>query len=200
MARRSDHSRPELAGLVLAAARDIVAGGGAASLTMRGIAARIGYAPGSIYNAVGDLEAVLLRVNAGTLDRLAERLAAALAAGGGDAHAAGVRLAETYMAFVAEQPLLWAAVLETGPAAGAALPEWYVASRQRPLAVVGEALRPLFPAAEDRQRAVVTLWAALQGLSGLAAGGNLAFAAPPAEVPAMARSLVRRFLTGRDSA
>src|SRR6185437_7160825 len=70
MARRSDHSRDELAALVIGGARDIAQEEGWRAVSMRGIATRIGYAPGSIYNAVGDIDAVLLRINADTLARL----------------------------------------------------------------------------------------------------------------------------------
>ena len=74
MARRSDHSRDQLAAMVVSAARDIVIAEGTAAVTMRKIAAAIGYAAGSIYNAVGDQDAVLRRVNAQTLEGLVARL------------------------------------------------------------------------------------------------------------------------------
>ena len=78
MARRADHTREELANLVVSAAEKLARKEGLRGVAMRRIAAEIGYAPGSIYNAVGDLDRVILRVNARTLERLRAHLARAV--------------------------------------------------------------------------------------------------------------------------
>jgi AcrR family transcriptional regulator len=199
MARRSDHSRDELAGLVIDAARAITAAEGWRGVTMRAIGTRIGYAPGSIYNAVGDLDAVLLRVNARTLAALGERLDSVARRGGPDATvlARAVAIADAYMKFVTENAQLWASVLERVPATEA-VPEWYAAPRARLVEIVAEAIAPLYPNAKARRRAVVALWAALHGVAALAVGGNLAFAATNLDPRDIARSIVLRYLTGAE--
>jgi AcrR family transcriptional regulator len=198
MVRRSDHSRDELAGLVIEAARAIIAQEGARGVTMRRIAAQIGYAAGSIYNAVGDIDAVLLRVNAGTLAGLVAKLETAIGRAGAlaDAVALALLIAETYMGYVATNTRLWAALLERPPAPDSLVPEWYAAPRARLVEIVASVLAPLYPDIAARRRAVVALWAAMQGVASLASGGNLAFAASGLDPGDIARSIVLRYLTG----
>jgi len=202
LARRSDHSREELSELVIQAAAAIAAAEGWQAVTMRAIAGRIGYDPGSIYNAVGDLDAVLLRVNAATLEALAAQLEAVLRRFGPEADitARALAIADGYMQFVAKNRRLWASVLERVPAADAAVPDWYAAPRTRLIETVSAAIAPLYPNAKARRRAVVALWAALQGVAALATGGNLAFAAGEIDARDIARSIVQRYLTGSETA
>ena len=202
MARRSDHSREELAGLVREAARAIAAIEGWRGVTMRAIATRIGYAPGSIYNAVGDLDAVLLRVNAGTLEDLGGWVEDAVRRCGPDAAVIqrALAIADSYMRFVTENARLWASVLERVPAADSPVSDWYAAPRARLIEIVAASIAPLYPEAKARRRAVVALWAALQGVASLAAGGNLAFAATNLDPRDIARSIVLRYLTGQEPA
>src|SRR3982751_4334159 len=70
MARRKDHSREELKALILDAAWKIVGREGLSGLSARGIAAEIGYAPGTIYNLVNSMDEVGQQVCGRTLDEL----------------------------------------------------------------------------------------------------------------------------------
>jgi AcrR family transcriptional regulator len=196
MARRSDHSRDELAAMVVGGARAIVRDEGWRAVSMRGIAARIGYAPGSIYNAVGDIDAVLLRVNAQTLSDLAEHLDAAVAQTRPGADGA-LAVADAYMRFVTGHARLWAALIERPPPQPA--PAWYAAPRARLVESVARVIAPAFPDPAQRRRAVVALWAALQGVATLAVGGNLAFAGDDLDPCIIARAIVRRYLSGSES-
>ena len=204
MARRSDHSRAELADLVIAAARGIAAADGARAVTMRRIATAVGYVPGSIYNAVGDLDDVLQRVNADTLVRLGAALEQAVsdspsgASGAAGAIATVLRFAGAYMRFVAAEPHLWAAVIDHPPKPDRVVPEWYAQPRARLIEIGEAAIGPLFPDLAARRRAVITLWAALQGVAALTAGGNLRFVLPDGDAADIARALVLRYLTGSE--
>lgn len=195
MARRSDHSREELAAMVIAAARAVTEENGWRAVSMRGIAARIGYTPGSIYNAVGDIDAVLLRVNSGTLTQLAARLEAAIMQVRPGVDAA-LATADAYMTFVMTHALLWAALIEWPPPAPA--PDWYTQPRTRLIEIVAAAIAPIFPDTAERRRAVLALWAALQGVASLAVGGNLDFAGADTDPHDIARSIVRRYLSGNE--
>jgi AcrR family transcriptional regulator len=195
MARRSDHSRDELAAMVIAGARGIARDEGWRAVSMRGIATRIGYAPGSIYNAVGDIDEVLLRVNADTLARLAAQLETAVE-GLSPGVDGALALADAYMTFVTGNARLWGALIERTPPVPA--PDWYAAPRTRLVEIVAQMIGPVFPGAADSRRAILALWAALQGVASLAIGGNLAFAGADLEPHAIARSIVRRYLTGSD--
>ena len=198
MARRSDHSRDELATLVLDSARKIIMEGGVEAVTMRKVGAMIGYAPGSIYNAVGDLDAVLREVNAMTLRDLVIQLEETLARYRTGTIDCALMIAENYVDFVTRRPRLWAALLARPPERGEAVPDSYAQPRARLIEIVATAIGPLFPDGAARQTAVVALWAALQGVASLAIGGNYQFIAVELSPKEIARSIVRRYLTGTD--
>ena len=189
---RGDLDRAGFVALVCEAAEGIVRDQGVRALGMRPLAAAIGYAPNSIYNAVGDLDAVLLRVNARTFGRLKAALAAALDPDA-PARANAAALASAYLAFVAADPAVWSLVSEYTPARGAAAPEWYWEALAGATDLVDATLAPLLPDAAERAQAVAALWASLHGLASLSTSGKLGALtdAAPAD---LARMLVARFL------
>ncbi len=65
MARRADHTREELAGLVVGAAEDLARREGLRGVAMRRIATEIGYAPGSIYSQLPHIAPDALPFRAG---------------------------------------------------------------------------------------------------------------------------------------
>lgn len=196
VARRSDHSREELAALVIEAARKIVIEEGADAVTMRKLGAMIGYAPGSIYNAVGDLEAVHREVNAMTLNDMVAMLEGVLVAHQPGRIECALAIAEHYVDFVTQNPRLWAGLLAQPPQPGAPLTQSYARPRARLIEIVATAIAPRFTDDLSRRRAVVALWAALQGVASLSIGGNFQFIASDLAPKDIARSIVRRYLTG----
>ena len=111
MARRVDHTRDELAALVVGAAETLAREEGLRGLGMRRIATAIGYAPGSIYNAVGDFDEVVLRVNARTLGRLRDHLADVVDPARPPLDNA-LAVSDGYLDFVMRQPRLWGLIFE----------------------------------------------------------------------------------------
>lgn len=179
---------------VVEAAEAIARAEGLRGLGMRRLAAAIGYAPNSIYHAVGDLDQVVLRVNARTFARLRAALGAAVAVQD-PPRARALALAEAYLGFVAAEPKLWGLVAEHALPSGSAFPDWYAEALADTIGLVDAVLEPLLPEAAERARAVAALWASLHGLASLSTSGKLAVltAEPPA---ALARLLVARFLDG----
>jgi AcrR family transcriptional regulator len=182
--------------LVLEAARAIVIAEGPAGVTMRKIAGQIGYAAGSIYNAVGDQAVVLRHVNAQTLRELVAALESAVGSAGfapGDIRRAEV-IAEAYIDYVVAHARLWAALLERPPLPGEEVPEFYARPRARLVEMVAEAIAPFFKDPSELRDSVVALWSALQGIASLAAGGNVSFLGDGIDPKRVARTLVRRYL------
>jgi AcrR family transcriptional regulator len=175
----------------------LVTKGGRQVVTARAIANAIGYAPGSIYNAVGDLNQVFLRVNASTLNALADELEGVVAStrSANEPSRVVLDVAERYMRFVTSHDRLWAAVLEPRLSV-APPPAWYASTRKRLAKLVDSILVPFFPNASERYRAGVSLWAALQGVAALAISGNLEFDAGQLDPIDIAHSIVRRYLSG----
>lgn len=189
---RGELDREGFVGLVIDTAEGLARAEGLRGLGMRKLAAAVGYAPNSIYHAVGDLDQVLLRVNARTFSRLHNALVAAISPDASPRENA-LNVAQAYLAFVAEAPLLWSLVPEHALPAGAVFPEWYEAALSRTTGLVDAVLAPLLPDAAERGRAVAVLWASLHGLASLSTSGKLAVLT--AETPgALARMLVGRFL------
>ncbi|MBX9933812.1 MAG: WHG domain-containing protein [Methylobacterium sp.] len=190
---RGEHSRDEFAALVTKAAESLVRAEGPRGLGMRRLAQAIGYAPNSIYNAVGDLDAVAMRVNARTLARLHAALSGSVQPDR-PARDNALAVADTYLAFVAADPKVWSLVFEHSLAPDSAFPEWYAAALAQATDLVDRVLQPLIPDAAERRQAVATLWAGLHGLASLSTSNKLAVLTP--EPPRdLARLLVRRFLS-----
>jgi AcrR family transcriptional regulator len=178
--------------LVAGAAESLVRNEGYRALGMRRLAAAIGYAPNSIYNAVGDLDQVVLRVNARTLARLHTALSAVI-----DPERAArdnaLALADAYLVFVAADPRVWSLLFEHLVAPDQPFPDWYAAALAEPVMLVDTVLAPLIAPADERRRAVAALWAALHGLASLSTSRKLAVLTPDPPQD-LARLLVGRFL------
>lgn len=170
---RGDHNREEFLTFVTDVAERIAATEGLRGLGLRKIASAVGYAPNSIYNAIGDLDDVVLRVNARTLDRLRLHLESEIAPGA-EAATTILRLAHAYLGFVLAQPRLWTLLFEHMLPEGRASPSWFDAALTRLTAVVDRELEPLLADRMQRNRAVAALWAALHGIASLATSGKLA--------------------------
>ena len=197
MARRSDHSRAQLAELVLDAARTLASADGLRGVTMRSIAGLIGYAPGSIYNAVGDLDAVLIRLRADTLTRLADMIEALLSDQPNLAPLPrALVVADAYLDFVTSNMRLWSVMFDHRMPETAPLPQSFEQARARPIHIVDTTLTPFFPNPAERRRATTALWAALQGVAALTVAKNLTAADETATPHDIARSLVLRYLSG----
>jgi len=197
VARRREHTREEMAELVVAAAEEIGAREGLEGITMRRLAAAVGYAPNSIYHSVGDMDEVILRLNARTLARLHRALRRRLAVRGSPEDAA-LAIADGYMAFVGRNHRLWSILVDYTRRDPGPLPDWYAEALSRPLALVGDVLAPFFADPEDCRRSVAALWAALHGIASLSPSGKLGMVTAE-EAPGLARLIVRRYLAGAAS-
>jgi AcrR family transcriptional regulator len=193
MARRSDHSREQLADMAVAAAAMLAERDGLRGVTARGVAREIGYTVGTLYNVFDNLDDVLLHMNAATMDALYEHVTAAPVEA--DPEQALRTLAQRYLDYVREHPRLWSAVIEFEPHAGAPAPEWYAAKAQRLVQLGEDAIAGLFgpgEAAALRRNAYV-LWSALYGVTALAQTTNL----PDSKAPnALIDTLVTTYLAG----
>ena len=69
MARPTKHTADDVTRMVVDAAEALARQEGLRGLSLRKIAAEVGYAPGSLYNVIGDLDDIVLHFNARTLDR-----------------------------------------------------------------------------------------------------------------------------------
>src|ERR1700722_4743744 len=108
--------RHELREALVAAARRFIAEKGYAALRARDLAAEVGCAVGSIYNAFPDIDALILAVKARTLDRLESGLISRLGpfstGAPEEALARFLDLAREYVDFAEQNWRLWSQAFE----------------------------------------------------------------------------------------
>jgi AcrR family transcriptional regulator len=163
--------RDRLRAALVAAAEDSIAKGGLGEMRARTLAEKAGCAVGAIYNAVEDLDELVLLANMRTLAALERDLTAACEAGDHvsngveSAIAQLVRLAHGYLAFAAANTPRWRALFDH-QMPGREVPEWYRNEQYRLFRHVEEPLRVLQPRASPKRRALLarSLFSAVHGL------------------------------------
>jgi AcrR family transcriptional regulator len=199
MAGRKPLDRDKISTDVLDRAAAIIAERGVSALNARELAQGAGIAVGTLYNIYGNLDRLVLRVNARTLDRLCDRLEAeALEADSPFDQMAA--MARAYIDFADEQPLVWRSVFDHQSAGDSARADWYSSSIERIATLAIRILSPIFPANQTRaaRRVATIIWAGVHGICALAQGGNLRHVTH-ADPKRLAEDLVRGYLAGIDS-
>lgn len=163
--------RAQLRDALVAAAERAIEREGLRGLRARALAEEVGCAVGAIYNAVADLDDLVLLVNARTLAALEGELVAAAGTteniGRPDAAVARlVRMALAYLDFAAAHTSRWRALFDHRMAAGQDIPDWYRKEQQRLFDYVENLLVEL-QAQESRVRRALlarSLFSAVHGL------------------------------------
>ena len=195
MARTAKHSKQELRDMALAAARAVIAEEGSRNVTVRAVAARMGYSVGTLYNIFEGLEELIAALNAETLDGLYDALSQAPITGKpeADLHA----LLDRYLDFVAANRREWTMMFDERLPEAKAPPAWYLEKVAQVFTLLGRMLSPLFAPGEeaDLTSAVRLLWIAMHGVWTLDAGGKL-FIVTNDPVEKVAHDMVDMFLAG----
>ena len=142
MGRRSDHSRAELADMILAEGQRHMADVGYAGFSAREVAKRIGYSIGTLYNVFGSHDLLVLAINVRTLERWADALRTGLHDASGDRIEA---MARAYFNFAAANPQAWAALYDHRMPPGQAVPDWYRAALAALLEIVFSEIERALP-------------------------------------------------------
>jgi AcrR family transcriptional regulator len=166
----TEERRAELRQRLLNAAERKLASDGFRALKARDLAAEAGCALGQIYNIYPDLDALIIAVNARTLDDLDERLLAAEGPVGlpaaEDARAVLVAQAEAYLDFARHNGNRWRAVFEHRLPRARAVPGWYREQQARLFSHVDRPLRALLPDLAPHERASLgrSIFSAVHGI------------------------------------
>jgi AcrR family transcriptional regulator len=177
---------------ILKVASELADADGLRGVGVRAIAAQLKISPGTLYNVIGDIDDIVLRVNEQTLIRLREALQAAIVAGR-DTMPNVFAVAEAYVDFVRDRPRRWSMLMEHSLASDKELPGWYRETLDQTVATVDQLLRPMISGRKERQRVVAVLWAALEGVASLTASGKLSIVNDD-DPHVLVRLLVSRFL------
>lgn len=128
MARRSDHTRPELEELILSEGHKLLDEVGYERFSAREVAKRVGYTIGTIYNLFQNLDQLMVALNTRTFALWVATLSAGLDQAGTDRVAA---LVIGYFDFAHRHPNLWMAIYDHRMPAGETLPDFYLQQRAK---------------------------------------------------------------------
>lgn len=109
MGRRSDHTRPEIAQMLISEGHKHMAEVGFARFSAREVAKRIGYSIGTLYNVFDTYDDFIATVNTLTFQQWAHELRTALSECSGDRIQC---LVENYFLFARNNRNLWRAIYE----------------------------------------------------------------------------------------
>ncbi|PKF51020.1 TetR/AcrR family transcriptional regulator [Enterovibrio nigricans] len=191
MARRNDHSREELVELTLTCVEDYLKTQPYHSLSLRKIAAMIGYVPSTLVNVFGSYNILLLHIVARAIDELRSQAAQALSATS-EPKTSLSALAHLYLDFAAENRYRWQLIFEHSMQ-GDKLPDWQNDRIQSMTGLLEALLRKLSPdkSDEDVIQASRVLWAGVHGITLLSVDDKLF-----TDVPVNGGELIDNLLSG----
>jgi AcrR family transcriptional regulator len=173
MGRRNEHSRDELKDLALRAAADIVGESGAAALSMREVARRIGYTVGALYIVFENLDDLIVHLNERTVLEL--RAALERIRGRANQPAQNLRLlVAAYLGFALLNTARWRLVFEHRLPEGQKAPPTYAGHTAAIFALVSQRLRESGAGeGEATDELATALWGGVHGICMLAVTGKL---------------------------
>lgn len=175
MGRRSEHTREELTRMVLESAEHIVAEQGMAGLTMRKVAADIGYTVGSLYMIFKNQDDMIVHINGRTIEAIYKAMSAAAE----NKRTATTRIraiARAYVDYAHENPGRYRMAYEHHLPEGELAPRELIRDRvARVYELTQDALRPFMPSAPDADvaTAAAALWSGVHGMTILALSNRL---------------------------
>lgn len=193
MGRRNEHSRDELKDLALRAAGEIVDERGAAALSMREVARRIGYTVGALYLVFENLDDLLVHLNERTVMEL--RASLERIRGRANQPVQNLRLlVAAYFGFALVHTARWRLVFEHRLPDGQRAPPTYAGHTAAIFALVEKGLRDGGIASNANAAELATaLWSGAHGICMLAVTGKLQVATQ-ASVQKLLDLLLDRFL------
>ena len=167
MARRYDHTPEQLRELASASGTRMMVEVGYHEFSARGVATRMGYTVGTLYNLFENLDMFILHVNALTLDEWYGNLSARLAQPDHDPIDA---LARGYYEFAQQNYNRFLALFEHQMEE---VPDWYQPKLHRFFDLVEETLRAKGMRQERASHLAKALWAGVHGVTVLSLSGKL---------------------------
>lgn len=195
MGRRSDHTPSELRQLALDAAREIVREDGLKGLKTRGIASRIGYTVGTLYQIFNNVDHLIEELNIETMNELHAFMEAGMRES--EVNDRLRNLVSLYLTFTHDNSELWNAVLDHKPDPDHEASTAYYEGVGRLIQLVEDAISPLYHEGEEAARTQDAnfLWASLYGIVTLALNGRLARAE---SVQSLSDVLIKTYLRSRE--
>jgi len=166
MAGKVEARRAVLRDALILHARTRIERDGLKNLRARDLAKDAGCALGAIYNVFGDLNELVLAVNARTFHSLGAAVAEALAHAPQTPNDQLVTMAQAYHHFAAENYHLWRALFDLERAPGETAPDWYLAEMGQLFAYIEAPLSVIYRDQDAEKRALLTkaLFSSVHGI------------------------------------
>ncbi len=147
MARRADHTKEELARLVVDTAEELIAEEGIDNFSARSLSRAIGYTAGTLYHHFKDLDEIVTQVNTRTLAGLAQAFAGATPSD--DPRQMLHNFADAFLTYITVKRNLWNALFEFRRKAGQPVPPWYIEAIASLIRIIAQSFRQLRPDLDD---------------------------------------------------
>lgn len=171
MARRSDHNKEELEQMIFNAALELIETEGLIGLSARKIAAKISYTPGTIYSFYENLDELIFKINAETLEQIYEALEHCSNKSKSDTKT--IRdLAKCYLTYAIDNHNRWKVLYEYAHPTGK-LPEWYQSKIDKIFSLLESKINEVCKNSKQSKTHAQILWASLHGIAILALSGRL---------------------------
>jgi AcrR family transcriptional regulator len=173
MARRNDHTREELINLTLDQVKAFLDTHPHHELSLRKVAAMIGYVPSTLVNVFGNYNLLLLQVVAQTLDELATESAQCIPRNSKPKEAL-TSLALCYLNFAIQHPYRWQLIFQH-TMNGEALPDWQSQRINTMITMLESLIREISPHKPEAEilAASRVLWASVHGITLLSVDNKL---------------------------
>lgn len=186
MGRRSDHGREELEALILNTGREVMAEGGYARFSAREVAKRIGYSVGTVMHVFGNVDRLVMEINARTFRHWSDWLETRL--DGAEGRERILVLVHGYFDFARDHRNVWAAIYEHRLPEGMTMPEALATERMRLTNVIAREVAAALPGSTPAEAAELagSLIATVHGHCAFMLGGTFALMGVenPAEIAA----------------
>lgn len=166
MAGKVEARRAALRDALIQHAETRIEADGLKNLRARDLAKDAGCALGAIYNVFGDLDDLVLTVNARTFKRLGATVAESLADAPQDATEQLIVMSHAYHQFATDNFNLWRALFDIERPRGETAPDWYLQEMGQLFAYIDAPLSALYPDYDDETRALLTrgLFSSVHGI------------------------------------
>ncbi|MFD2180147.1 TetR/AcrR family transcriptional regulator [Veronia pacifica] len=193
MARRNDHSRDELVEMTLSAVEQFLSEKPHQELSLRKVAAMIGYVPSTLINVFGSYNLLLLHVVARTLDDMGETARVEIEKCTNPEEGLSI-LAQLYLDYARKNPHRWQLVFQHSMN-GKELPKWHSERIDRMTGLIEKMLGQLSPNRDEKAviEASRVLWAGVHGITLLSVDDKL-FTDTPVDGDALIQNLLDGYL------
>lgn len=193
MARRNDHTREELVSMTLEQVKFFLNEHPHHELSLRKVAAMIGYVPSTLVNVFGNYNLLLLHAVAQTLDELFAEAENEMN-NAVSAEDALRRLAYCYQSFAASHPYRWQLIFQH-TMNGDDLPEWQSERIDNMTGMLETLIRQITPEKSEKEIIEISrvLWAGVHGITLLSVDDKL-FTSTPVDGKALIDNLLDTYL------